>query len=163
MPSQKFCALVETSIRLLTTPCPWCSDSSGLCSDCSAPHQECPTCESSGRCRECAGRGEIVPNPFSAGVVANVFSAWIAWMERARADQDFALFYEMWDILAAWNGRALCAALEDQHRSGVNIPEQIVRDVQLFGEVLSEQERPSATLTGGALSADELRELGIED
>lgn len=119
----------------------------------------CPACEGSGHCKECSGNNKIVPHQYSEGVVGMVYAGAIRDMHMSRQQEEFDVMHEVLDHLIAYQNKLFTHCAKE-------IPDQLEKSLRKYAEIVNtpetENEEPDTSPNKGALTPEELAELGIE-
>ena len=177
-----FARIVRAAIRLNTTPC-LCTTGEyprwkpGKCFSCDGhgtlrdverifrsglegtevdenATKTCPPCEGSGACTHCQGKLDDAPDEYSAVVSGTVLAAWVQTMALTRGQENFSRLSVQWDVMEAW-------VFQGARAAGPPDGDTIDR----LARALCDDDPPPAVprvgLSGGALTEDDLRELGL--
>jgi len=136
-------------------------DKPGVCGFCDGDGDEpgdvcerCPQCQGTGKCWQCEGTLTVVPDSLDETLNLALFVSWINGMRLSRDQENHARFYEQWEVLEAYVQRITQLSVES------TTPEEMH---EMVARMAAPEEPEDKTPNAGALSAEDLAALGVED
>ncbi len=120
----------------------------------------CPLCEGKKVCGDCGGTKRLVPGVYDDAVAGVLMSASIGRMAQFREAHEYDKMHEVFDRIYA-HLQAITAHYY-QNTPAEEVHESTQRMVKGLAKGLTPEDSPISGPLAGALTPDDLRELGIE-